>query len=230
MGGWTWKYVRPLLRAAGHEVFSPSFTGFAEHAHLMRRDTTHGVHVQDISSLIACEDMQDVVLVGHSYSGTVIPGVVKAHPNAVRRAIFLDAIVARSGERVATAMGMVPEEQAAGLDAMLAAGDGPIGSGVDEQQRAMAKDNPHMMDSEREAWLLRHLSDMPLRCTISPIETGAETLTIPVDYIAAQHTIMTIMHDRARELGWTMHQHPGDHALLVGDPEGVARLLLDISA
>lgn len=230
MGGWTWKFVRPLLRAAGHEVFSPSFTGFAEHAHLMTRDTTHDVHVQDIAALIACEDLADVVLVGHSYSGTVIPGVVAAQPQAIRRAVYLDAIVAHAGERVASAMGMVPEEQAAGLDAMLASGEGPIGSGVDEQQRAMAKDHPHLMDRDREAWLLRHLSDMPLRCTISPIAIGAESLTIPVDYIAAAHTIMTPMHARARDLGWTVHEHPGDHALLVGDPEGVARLLLEIAA
>ena len=37
------------------------------------------------------------------------------------------------------------------------------------------------------------------------------------------------MHDRARELGWTIHDHPGDHALLVGDPEGTTDLILKIS-
>src|SRR3546814_2101870 len=30
MGGWTWKYVRPLLQKAGHEVLSPTFTGRSE--------------------------------------------------------------------------------------------------------------------------------------------------------------------------------------------------------
>src|SRR3546814_3226723 len=86
-----------------------------------------------------------------------------------------------------------------------------------------------MMSREREQWLLDHLSDMPLRCTVSPIEYGAETIKKPVDYVAAKHTIMTSMHDRARALGWTIHDHEGDHAFLVGDPEGTADLILKIA-
>lgn len=229
MGGWTWKFVRTLLRAKGHDVFTPSFTGFAERSHLMRRDTEHKVHVEDVASLLHYEDLTDVVLVAHSYAGTVAPGVVKAQAGRVKRVIYLDAIVAKGGERVVTAMGFMPEQQAADMDAMLADGEGPIGSGVHEQQREMAKEQPHLMAREREQWLLDHLSDMPLRCSVSRIETGAESLKIPVDYIAAEHTIMQPMHQRARDLGWTMHQHPGDHALLVGDPEGVADLILKIA-
>jgi pimeloyl-ACP methyl ester carboxylesterase len=229
MGGWTWKFIRPLLRAQGHEIFSPSFTGFAERSHLMSRDTRHDVHVEDVAALLHYEDLHDVVLIAHSYAGTVAPGVIRAQPGQVKRAIYLDALVAKSGERVVTAMGFMPEEQAAGLDAMLARGEGPIGSGVHEQQRAMAKDHPHLMDRAREQWLLDHLSDMPLRCTVSPIATGAEAIDIPVDYVAAEHTIMQPMHARAAALGWTMHRHSGDHALLVGDPEGVADLILKIA-
>ena len=41
---------------------------------------------------------------------------------------------------------------------------------------------------------------------------------------------MTAMHHRARALGWTIHDHPGDHALLVGDPEGTVDLILKIAA
>jgi hypothetical protein len=50
-----------------------------------------------------------------------------------------------------------------------------------------------------------------------------------VDYVAAKHTIMTAMHDRARALGWPMHEHPGDHAFNVGDPEGVCDIILGIT-
>src|SRR3546814_3081675 len=86
---------------------------------------------------------------------------------------------------------------------------------ADLQQRAMAKEHPHMMSREREQWLLDHLSNMPLRCTVSPIEYGAETIKKPVDYVAAKHTIMTSMHDRARALGWTIHDHEGDRKSVV---------------
>ena len=28
--GWAWKKIRPLLAAAGHEVFTPTYTGLGE--------------------------------------------------------------------------------------------------------------------------------------------------------------------------------------------------------
>jgi pimeloyl-ACP methyl ester carboxylesterase len=229
MGGWAWKFVRPLLQSAGHEVHTPTFTGFGERVHLISRQITHDVHVTDVVNILNFEDIEDAVLVAHSYAGTIVPGVAAQAGDRVSRLIYLDAIVARAGESVAGSMGFMPPDQATGLNAMLEKGEGPIGSGVHEQQRAMAKDHPFMMDRDREQWLLDHLSDMPVRCTVSPIAVGADQVTKPVDYIAAKHTIMTPMHDRARALGWTIHEHPGDHALLAGDPEGTAKLILDIA-
>lgn len=229
MGGWTWKYVRALLEAEGHKVYTPTFTGFGERAHLIGRDVGNATNVRDIVNVFTYEDLHDVVLVAHSYAGTVAPGVLAEVGDRVAKLIYLDAIVPRSGERIASLMGYVPEDQLAGLDAMLDAGEGPIGSGVDEMQRAAAKEHPHMMAPERQEWLLANLSDQPMRVTSCVIPVGAETITRPVDYIAAQHTVMGRMHDRARELGWTMHDHPGDHALLVGDPEGTVDLILRIA-
>ena len=226
MGGWTWKFVRPLLQAAGHDVFTPTFTGFGERVHLIGREHGNVTHVTDIVNVLHYEDLTDVVLVAHSYAGTVAPGIVAQAGDLIRRVVYLDAIVPHAGESIAAMMGFMPADQAAGLDAMLASGEGPIGSGVHEQQRAMAKEHPHMMPRDRETWLLDHLSDMPLRCTVNPIAVGAESIRKPVDYVAAEHTIMGAMHDRARALGWTMHDHPGDHAFLVGDPEGTARIIL----
>lgn len=85
-----------------------------------------------------------------------------------------------------------------------------------------------MMDRNREKWLLDHLSDQPMRATSCVIPVGAESITHAVDYIAAEHTIMGMMHERAEKLGWTMHKHPGDHAFNVGDPEGLADMMLEI--
>jgi pimeloyl-ACP methyl ester carboxylesterase len=229
MGGWTWKFVRPLLEAAGHRVHTPTFTGFGERVHLIGRRVANAIHVTDIVNVLRYEDIEDAVIVAHSYAGTVAPGIVASAGDRIRRLIYLDAIVAHSGEAIAPLLGFMPPEQASQLDALMERGEGPIGSGVHEQQRAMAKDHPQMMDRAREQWLLDHLSDMPLRCIVQPIAVGAETVGKPVDYVAAKHTIMGAMHERARALGWPVHEHPGDHAFLVGDPEGTARLLLDIA-
>lgn len=228
MGGWTWKFMREALEFKRHTVFTPTFTGFGEREHLIGRNVGNAVHVTDIVNVLKYEDLSDVILVAHSYAGTVAPGVLAQEGDRIRRAIYLDAIVPHAGERIASMMGFASEEEAAGLDAMLDGGEGPIGSGVHEQQRAMAKDHPHMMDREREKWLLDHLSDQPMRATSCVIPVGAESITHPVDYIAAEHTIMGMMHERAEKLGWTMHKHPGDHAFTVGDPEGLADMMLEI--
>lgn len=231
MGGWTWKYVRELLEAKGHKVYTPTFTGFGEREHLIGRDVGNSVHVKDVVNVLRFEDINDAVVVAHSYSGTVIPGVL-ADPAAagrIRRVILLDAIVSRAGERIAALMGYASEDDLAGLEAMLDRGEGPLGSGVHEMQRKIAKEHPHMMTRERENWLLDNLSDQPVRATACVIPVGAESIAVPVDYIASKHTVMGTMHDRARELGWPVHDHPGDHALLVGDPEGTVDLILEIT-
>ena len=229
MGGWTWKFCREILEAKGHTVFSPTFTGFGEREHLISRSAGNDVHVLDVVNALKYEDLTDVVLVAHSYAGTVAPGVLAQAGDRVSRVIFLDAIIAHAGERIASLMGFATEAEAAGLDAMLVAGEGPIGSGVHLQQREMAKTHPHMMDQDREKWLLGHLSDQPMRATSCAIAVGAESIIHPADYVAAQHTIMGAMHDRARALGWPIHDHPGDHAFNVGDPEGVCNIILNIA-
>ena len=230
MGGWTWKFVREILEAKGHKVFTPTFTGFGERSHLIGRDVGVETHVIDIVNVLHYEDLTDVILVAHSYAGTVAPGVVAQAGERIKRVIYLDAIIPYKGERIASLLGFASEDDMIRLDAMLDAGEGPIGSGVHEQQRAMAKDHPHMMTAERQDWLLDHLSDQPMRATCCAIAVGAESITLPVDYIAAKHTIMTAMHDRARSVGWPVHDHPGDHACNVGDPEGVADMILGIAS
>lgn len=229
MGGWTWKFVREILESKGHQVFTPTFTGFGERIHLIGRDIGNDTHVTDIVNVLHYEDLKNVILVAHSYAGTVAPGVVAHAGERITRVIYLDAIIPYKGERIASLLGFASEADMVGLDAMLDAGEGPIGSGVHEQQRAMAKDHPHMMSAERQDWLLEHLSDQPMRATCCAISVGAESITLPVDYIAAKHTIMTAMHDRARSLGWPVHNHPGDHAFNVGDPEGVTEMILSIT-
>lgn len=228
MGGWTWKFVREILEAKGHKVFTPTFTGFGERSHLIGRDVSIETHVTDIVNVLHYEDLNDVILVAHSYAGTVAPGVVAQAGERIKRVIYLDAIIPYKGERIASLLGFASEEDMIGLDAMLDAGEGPVGSGVHEQQRAMAKDHPHIMSAERQEWLLNHLSDQPMRATCCAITLGAGSIKLPVDYIAAKHTIMTAMHDRARSLGWRVHDHPGDHAFNVGDPEGVSDMILGI--
>ena len=81
-GGWCYAKVAALLRAAGHDVYTPTLTGLGERKHLLTVDTDLSTHVTDIVNTLIYEDLRDVLLVGHSYGGMVITGVADRAPNA----------------------------------------------------------------------------------------------------------------------------------------------------
>jgi pimeloyl-ACP methyl ester carboxylesterase len=98
MGGWAFRQVANFLRAAGHEVFTPTLTGLGERAHLANPETDLNTHIQDIVGVLECEDLQKVILVGHSYSGMVITGVAERAPERLSRLVYLDTIIPKDSQ------------------------------------------------------------------------------------------------------------------------------------
>ena len=96
--GWAWKKVLPLLRAAGHEVFTPTYTGLGERAHLTGPMVDLETHIQDVLAVIEYEDLRDFILLGHSYGGMVVTGVADRVPERVRHLVYLDAFVPADGQ------------------------------------------------------------------------------------------------------------------------------------
>ena len=96
--GWAWKKVRPLLRARGHEVFTPTYTGLGERAHLAAPSINLDTHIRDILNVLEYEDLSGVVLVGHSYGGMVATGVADRARERIRQLIYLDAFVPEDGK------------------------------------------------------------------------------------------------------------------------------------
>jgi pimeloyl-ACP methyl ester carboxylesterase len=99
-GGWCWTKLAPLLRAAGHQVFTPTLTGLGERVHQLSADVDLGTHVQDVVALLEYEDLRDVILVGHSYGGMVIAGVAAAAAPRVAKLVYLDAFLPEDGKSV----------------------------------------------------------------------------------------------------------------------------------
>ena len=90
--------MRPIVRQAGHEIFTPSYTGLGERDHLADRHVNLSTHIQDVVNVIEFEDLTDVVLVGHSFGGIVATGVADRARDRVARVIYLDAFVPTDGE------------------------------------------------------------------------------------------------------------------------------------
>lgn len=98
LGGWAWQRVTPLLRAAGHEVHTPTLTGLGERTHLGTRETNLDTHIADVANLIVSEDLRDVVLVGHSYAGCVVAGVADRLADRLALVVYLDSAPLEDGE------------------------------------------------------------------------------------------------------------------------------------
>ncbi len=97
-GGWYYPHVAKILRNVGHDVFTPTLTGLGERAHLANPEINLDTHVQDIVGVLECEDLQNVILVGHSYSTVVVTGVAERVPERLSRLVFLDTIPPKDGE------------------------------------------------------------------------------------------------------------------------------------
>ena len=97
-GSWCWKRVRKSLQAEGHDVFTPTLTGVGERSHLISPQVNLETHIADVVNLIRWEELDDVVLCGHSYGGAVISEAGAHH--SVRHLVYLCAFVLDVGESV----------------------------------------------------------------------------------------------------------------------------------
>src|SRR4051812_13517350 len=97
-GSWCWARVRRALVAQGHHVFTPTLTGVGERSHLLSRDIDLQVHVEDVANLIRWEQLDSVILCGHSYGGCVISGGAEALPDRIAALVYLDAFLLEGGE------------------------------------------------------------------------------------------------------------------------------------
>lgn len=122
LGGWCWRDVAVPLRAAGHTVYTPSLTGLGERIHLATPETDLETHITDIVNLLAFEELTDLILVGHSYAGSVIAGVADRVPARLARLIYLDTAPLPDGMAMAD---FGPPEQRARNERIVAEqGDG----------------------------------------------------------------------------------------------------------
>ena len=211
-GGWEWKQVDQRLRADGHTVYRPTYTGLGERAHLANENVDLDTHITDIVNVIRFEDLRDVVLVGHSYGGMVMTGVADRSPDRVKAMVYVDAMVPEDGESVA-----------------------------DLRWRRGGTTNPATTRSAMTAGKLgeplslgsRNITQPP-RTRSQPIRlTNADaTARIPVVYILtvdpgkrAEDDAFYFSAQRAKARGWTLWEMSADHVPCVSRPAELTELL-----
>ncbi len=122
LGGWAWQDVAARLRPQGHDVYPVTLTGLGDRVHLAREDVDLETHIEDVVNLLDYEALDDVVLVGHSYAGTVITAVANRRPQRLNAVVYLDTSPLPNGTAIADVQ--QPQQRERQLRAVEEHGDG----------------------------------------------------------------------------------------------------------
>ena len=97
-GGWAWQEVAHHLSKKGHRAEAPTLPGHGPG--VMRAGITHRDCVRAVVAYIQQLSLENVVLVGHSFGGSVVQKVVEEIPKRIERTVFLDALIVEDGRCV----------------------------------------------------------------------------------------------------------------------------------
>ena len=221
--GWAWKKMRPLLRARGHEIFTPTYTGLGERVHLATPDVGLDTHINDVLGVLEYEDLRQVILVGHSYGGMVATGAADRAPERVSQLVYLDAFVPRDGQSL---FALQPAEiQNRMLESVHAAG-----SGRQVPPNALPVDTS---EADR-AWIMPRRHMHPLKAFEQPVRLCGAVDRLPRTYVyctrPAPGDPFRPFAERARsEPGWRCLTIDSTHNPHITVPESLARLLDDLA-
>ena len=218
-GGWCWKKVVPLLRAAGHDVFAPTLTGLGERAHLLAPEIDLATHVDDVLGVLEFEDLDHVVLVGHSYGGMVVSGVAARAGPRLARLVYLDAYLPEAGKALRD------YEVGAALDEMANA----RGDGWRLPSFGVAQDFG-VADQDDAAWVDARLGDQPYRTFTQPLDPAADAGDgIRRAYILTTQDRFVPHAARAKQAGFDYYElFSAGHDSMVTQPAALVEVFLDL--
>jgi pimeloyl-ACP methyl ester carboxylesterase len=221
-GGWCWRRVATRLRLEGHEVFTPTFTGLSDRAHLLSPLVGLSTHIEDVVNLIDAEGLTDVILVGHSYAGMVVSGVAEQRPESLRVRIHLDAFVPNDGD---AAIGLLPEKVAEHYYEAVA---GP-GFGWLIPKRSL--EVLGVTAEEDLAWLTPRLTPHPWATYAQIVSLSTREAAVPGAFIecVSWMRVFQSQAERARKRGWPTYELQTGHEAMVTAPSELSKLLATIA-
>lgn len=212
-GGWAWKKLRAMLRDAGHEVFTPTYTGLGERAHLVHPMIDLETHIQDVLGVIEYEALSDFILIGHSYGGMVVTGVADRVPERVRHLVYLDAFVPGNGQSL----------------------NDLAGQARDAVEGWLLPPNPPAPDTSAAdlAWNVPRRRHQPARCFAQKLWLANPKTRFPRSYIHCTKKVgpdvFKQFADRFRNApDWRFQEMDASHSPNVTEPALLATLLLAI--
>ena len=228
-GGWCYRDTAKALRAAGHDVFTPTHTGVGERAHQGTENITLETHIRDVLGCIEAEELSNVILCGHSYGGMVITGVADRIPGKIKALVYLDAFVPENGQSLMSLLPMaLPAEVVAGFIGAFR------GSSVDGGRMAPIPAETFGIKAENRAWVERRCVAQALATFECPaLLTGAGAAVKSRTCILADGWEPSPFRHFASKFdgqpGWRVLKIPSSHDVMVDEPKALATELLRLA-
>jgi pimeloyl-ACP methyl ester carboxylesterase len=225
-GGWCWRLVADGLRSEAHRVFTPTLTGLGERKHLLSRDITLDTMIADVSNVLEMEELEDVILVGHSFGGLIISGVADRMPERLRHLVYLDAMVLENGQ---SPFSILPADVVEGRRKRVAEKGGGIALPVPPiVDFGIPDDHPNA------EWARRHLTPHPVgtyespQALANPVGNG-----LPLIYIQCTEPVYAPLANVREwvkcQKHWQWKEIATGHDAMITAPEELTRMLLDIA-
>ncbi|MCE6988101.1 alpha/beta fold hydrolase [Dyadobacter sp. CY323] len=213
-GGWDYAQVDTALRAKGDIVYRPTLTGLGERVHLSNANVNLTTYITDIVNVIKYENLQNVILVGHSFGGMVISGVAEQVPERISQLIFLDAMVPDDGESARDVCGVLWDGMMAPFvkDSLVLYPFGTLGS-------TPPGDVPQPLKTYTE----------PLKIS-NPLAKKIPTAFIVMTKNGESNPLNNQMGlDKARERNWKIYKFEGGHYSMREQPENLVKKLQEVT-
>jgi pimeloyl-ACP methyl ester carboxylesterase len=224
--GSAWSAVIKRLEQLGHIAFGPTVAG---HGKGVPKQVSHAQSTQSIVDFIVGRDLTDIVLVGHSYGGTIISKAAEVISDRIRRLVFWNAFVLNDGESIADA---APPHYRALFEQLAAASpDNAVMLPFEIWREAFIND----ADLDLAQWSYAQLSPEPFQQFVEPLDLRKfYTLDTPRSYLNATEDISLPpgewgFHPRmSSRLGlYRLVQMPGSHELIFSDPNRLADKIIE---
>lgn len=219
--GWAWKKMRPLLRAAGHELWTPTYAGLGERAHLAIPAIDLDTHIADITGVLEFEDLQNVALIGHSYGGMVATGVADRARSRIAQVIYLDAFVPKDGQSLFDLVG----EEASGHMRQAAKTTG-------EGWRVPPMPMPPDTAEPDVTWASPLRRPQPIKAFETRLRLTGQEATLPRSYIYCRRCrpgdAFRQFAERAQRENWRYFEMDASHNPHITVPEALRDLLLPL--
>ena len=186
----------------------------------MRQEDDLNTSVDGLLRYLEFEDLGEVILVAHSFSGMICGAVMMQVPNRIQQAIFVDAII--------------PEVQRSFAQT---AGEG-FRQILEKHRLEVWKVCPWPLQvfgvaGSSAEWFESRLRPFPYADFHTPFPVTFNPTAVPVSYIGCRETVSPFIRQmvgKAKEYNWPVVEIDSGHCPMVTHPADLVRTMITIIA